>query len=105
MQFQWRPYHQPGIEGIIPHILADERPLWATTCPLICFETIEWHSADRVKRQFGLDQEIPDNPKSLLGSHNKDLRGQQNTNWVEKYVEWLQDWNHRWQHNVWSSFR
>ena len=100
MQFQWRPYHRLGIDEIIPHFLADERPLWSIISPLICFEMVEWHSADRVMRQFGMEQEIPSNPRNLLDHHNKDLRGAQGTNWIEKYTEWLQHWDHRWQHIV-----
>ena len=70
-------------------ILTDEQPLWSTTTPLIYFEIIEWHSTDCIMCQFGLEQDILDDLKSLLGYHNKDLRGAQATNWIEKHKEWL----------------
>ncbi|CAL0313458.1 unnamed protein product [Lupinus luteus] len=63
--------------------------------PLICFALVEWHAADRVMRQFGLQQPIPADPVNLEKQHKMDLRGKNDYNWLEKHNEWIQIWNNR----------
>ncbi|KAF1865059.1 hypothetical protein Lal_00004433 [Lupinus albus] len=63
--------------------------------PLICFAIVEWHAADRVMRQFGLQQPIPQDPINLQKQHKMDLRGKNDYNWQQKHDQWIQIWNHR----------
>ncbi|RYR51837.1 hypothetical protein Ahy_A06g026798 isoform D [Arachis hypogaea] len=51
-EFEWRPY-----EGmIIPGDLHGHLDVYDIVAPLLSFECIEWHPADRVMRQFGFAQ-------------------------------------------------
>ncbi|KAF1884133.1 hypothetical protein Lal_00046421 [Lupinus albus] len=62
--------------------------------PLICFAIVEWHVADRVMRQFDLQQPIPQDPINLQKQHKIDLRGKNDYNWQQKHDQWIQIWNH-----------
>lgn len=72
-----------------------EWPIWSTVAPLICLEVIEWHPTDRIMRQFGFFQYIPVKPCSLAGSYNIDLRGQGETNWRSRHIDWVTLWDHQ----------
>ncbi|KAF1879624.1 hypothetical protein Lal_00033282 [Lupinus albus] len=52
---------------------------------LICFATVEWHATDRVMRQFGLQQTIPQDPPNFDKLHKMDLRGKNEYNWPQKH--------------------
>ncbi|CAK8536071.1 unnamed protein product [Lathyrus sativus] len=39
--------------------------IWSTTTSLIYFYTVEMHQTDRVKLQFGFEQQIPSPPRCL----------------------------------------
>ena len=92
----WQPYVDDAINAHIPDDVRGERQLWSTVSPLICFEVLEWHAADRVMRQFGFTQHIPLPPQSLEGFHNKDLRGlREPRNWRALHDDWVTLWDHR----------
>nr|XP_043618545.1 serine/threonine-protein phosphatase 7 long form homolog [Erigeron canadensis] len=58
-QFEWTPY--TNFINILPASCKTGRSIWRYMGPLICWEEVEFHLADRVARQFGLIQAIPDN--------------------------------------------
>ncbi|KAF1885815.1 hypothetical protein Lal_00042684 [Lupinus albus] len=87
-QFVWTPYQNIDVVGQIPDMARSR-------VPLICFAIIEWHAADRVMRQFGLQQPIPQDPINLQKQHKMDLRGKNDYNWQQKHDQWIQIWNHR----------
>ncbi|KAF7808263.1 serine/threonine-protein phosphatase 7 long form-like protein [Senna tora] len=64
----WQPYkHQE-----LPEYCLVGSNIWQAHVPLIYFHIIEWHQPDRVLRQFGMDQSIPDMPVECrlgLGAH------------------------------------
>ncbi|KAH1233156.1 Serine/threonine-protein phosphatase 7 long form [Glycine max] len=51
--------------------------------PLICFHVVEWHQPDRVLRQFGMQQPIPECPSQPLNIHGLTLKGKQAENWFQ----------------------
>jgi hypothetical protein len=91
MQFRWRPYLHQYCQQMIPGNFVE--PSWRSTCPLICFEILCWHPANRVRRQFGLVQPPPTQPRNLGRSHNRDLG--KSGNWEENHSDWITLWNRR----------
>lgn len=70
-------------------------PIWRACTSLISFDTIEWHHADRVLRQFGYHQHIPQDPTLLDELHTVDMRGKPETKWHKYHRVWLQMWKTR----------
>ncbi|KAF1877335.1 hypothetical protein Lal_00012108 [Lupinus albus] len=77
-QFVWTPYTSMNIMGQILNICR-------ACVPLISFATVEWHAADRVMRQFGMQQTIPQDPPNFDKLHKMDLRGKHEYNWPQKH--------------------
>ncbi|KAH1046162.1 hypothetical protein J1N35_036946 [Gossypium stocksii] len=63
--FIWTPYRRPEIVAIIPSSAYVDSHLWCTNAPIICFNVVEWYHGDRVLRQFGCSQYIPDLPMQV----------------------------------------
>ncbi|RYR53573.1 hypothetical protein Ahy_A06g028754 [Arachis hypogaea] len=82
--FIWRPYMGVGILDVLaPHMV-----MCSTQSSLVSFECIKWHSTDRVRRQFGM-QQLPPGPTFDLGrDHCKRLTGAQNHDWEQIYSQW-----------------
>ncbi|QHO46710.1 uncharacterized protein DS421_6g189940 [Arachis hypogaea] len=86
--FIWRPYMGVGI----PDVLAPHMVMCSTQSSLVSFECIKWHSTDRVRRQFGM-QQLPPGPTFDLGrDHCKRLTGAQNHDWEQIYSQWVNRW-------------
>ncbi|KAL5179933.1 Serine/threonine-protein phosphatase 7 long form [Glycine soja] len=68
---------------------------WYAVVPLICFQIIEWHQPDRVLRQFGMQQPIPDSPSQPLNIHGITLKGKHNENWGQLFAPMIDQWNNR----------
>lgn len=82
-------------KDILPSDICEDKDVWSTCTVLICFSIIEWHQTDRVRRQFGLMQDIPQDPVNLDNVHAIDKRGQQYTNWKEYHEMWIPYWEKR----------
>ncbi|XP_073224706.1 serine/threonine-protein phosphatase 7 long form homolog [Cicer arietinum] len=94
--FIWMPYR--GLENAIPQQAYQDSMIWTAKIALICFSTVEWHQTDRVKLQFKLLQEIPDEPENIDTLHCQDMRGNHLENWKDKHAAWIQFWNERRSH-------
>ena len=62
--------------------------------PLICFTIMEWHPIDRIMRQFGLRQIIPNDPSNLDQLHDIYMRGRTYIFWSHHHRHWIVKWNH-----------
>ncbi|RYQ92468.1 hypothetical protein Ahy_B09g098705 [Arachis hypogaea] len=68
------------LDDLSPNGIIEGVELWSATVPLICFEAMEWHPTDRVKRQFGFCQDPPEEAINLGTSHNVVLTGPKDKN-------------------------
>jgi len=58
-------------------------PMSQVVVALICFTTVGLHQADRVMRQFGFHQNIPNDPLNLDQLHKEDMRGRTDRYWPQ----------------------
>ena len=65
------------------------------TVPLVCFHLVEIHTPDRVVRQFGMIQEIPDDIDTDTVLHAIDLRGNVCVDWMRKHALHITHWGNR----------
>ncbi|KAL7191374.1 hypothetical protein ACSBR2_023447 [Camellia fascicularis] len=61
--------------------------------PLICFDVVEWHLPDRVLRQFGRVQSVPDQCDTEWRLHATDRRGRAGTDWSLYHMRYIQLWD------------
>ncbi|KAL0336123.1 UNVERIFIED_CONTAM: Serine/threonine-protein phosphatase 7 long form [Sesamum radiatum] len=74
-QFIWQPYDMES--NVIMAYAGDFNPqLWRSICPLIFYAIVEMHHPERVLRQFGMMQNIPDQPDTRDMSLHKITRFQ-----------------------------
>ncbi|KAL2241069.1 UNVERIFIED_CONTAM: Protein MAIN-LIKE 1 [Sesamum indicum] len=70
------------------------RTTWNIRCPLINYSLVEMHHPERVLRQFGYVQDIPQNPLiSERRLHSIDRRGRQDMDWATFHADYIAKWN------------
>ncbi|KAL0336969.1 UNVERIFIED_CONTAM: Serine/threonine-protein phosphatase 7 long form [Sesamum calycinum] len=81
-QFIWQPYDMES--NVIMAYAGDFNPqLWRSICPLIFYAIVEMHHPERVLRQFGMMQNIPNQPDTRDMSLHKITRSNRTgTDWV-----------------------
>lgn len=94
MQIIWMPYADEII-SILPNYCLTGSDLWLARVPLICFNIVEWHLPDRVVRQFGGVQRIPDPCDTSPSLHQLDLRGRTDEDWVRRHWPLISMWQDR----------
>ncbi|XP_012477724.2 protein MAINTENANCE OF MERISTEMS-like [Gossypium raimondii] len=73
--FIWMPYRRPEITNVVPSSAYVDSHIWCTNALIINFNVVEWYHGDRVLRQFGCIQPIPDPPCQLGEVHGMTKRG------------------------------
>ncbi|KAL4381965.1 hypothetical protein AHAS_Ahas04G0186200 [Arachis hypogaea] len=83
--FVWDAYSPNRIAPhLIPFEINDGAELWSANVPLICFETVEWHPTDRVRRQFDFHQDSPVEPRKFWNMHGIKIQSM--------HKRWLSRW-------------
>ncbi|XP_021991078.2 serine/threonine-protein phosphatase 7 long form homolog [Helianthus annuus] len=100
--FNWRPYDD--IVGRLPDICRSGMGIWRSCCPLLCYSVVEHHYRQRVMRQFGMFQYIP-NPIAIDHNeharlHSKNRSGKTGWNWLSRHAPYVSQWEARHQNLV-----
>ncbi|RYR54634.1 hypothetical protein Ahy_A06g029942 [Arachis hypogaea] len=97
--FVWQAYGIGHIDpDLIPLNIHHNSIIWSATVPLISFECVEWHTIDRIRRQFGLSQGVPNQERDLGASHGEVLTGSKNQDWAVTHSLWVMQWTNRYSH-------
>ncbi|KAL0388580.1 UNVERIFIED_CONTAM: Serine/threonine-protein phosphatase 7 long form [Sesamum radiatum] len=94
-QFIWQPYDMES--NVIMAYAGDFNPqLWRSICPLIFYAIVEMHHPELVLRQFGMMQNIPDQPDTRDMSLHKITRSNRTgTDWVLQHILYITRWQRR----------
>ncbi|XP_075661643.1 serine/threonine-protein phosphatase 7 long form homolog [Castanea sativa] len=92
-QVVWQPYEAEL--GHLPAFCVAGWDMWTARVPLVCFWLVEKHTPDRVLRQFGMVQEIPEDVDTDDALHKIDLRGKIEVDWRVRHFSHIQVWNTR----------
>ncbi|XP_071916738.1 serine/threonine-protein phosphatase 7 long form homolog isoform X2 [Coffea arabica] len=98
-EFIWQPYSDDILASLPPYCTAGRR-IWTSVTYLICWEVVEPHLSNRVMRQFGYHQPVPDlrlteNQQEL---HSLDRRGKGNQDWLTAHRAYVEVWTDRHSH-------
>ncbi|XP_052487579.1 serine/threonine-protein phosphatase 7 long form homolog [Gossypium raimondii] len=93
--FIWMPYRRPKIANVVPPSALVDSHTWCTNTPIINFNVVEWYNGDRVLRQFGCIQHIPDPPCQLGDDHGLTKRGRVQLDWGIYHRKYVALWYDR----------
>ncbi|KAH9623637.1 hypothetical protein KSS87_010070 [Heliosperma pusillum] len=89
------PENPPLIQGPYPLACNDDSGEWSVVSPMICFDIVDWHLPNRVARQFGWKQNIPEPADTEPKLHKMDKRGAHSRNWADYHSPYLAMWGRR----------
>ncbi|MFQ6670908.1 hypothetical protein Gotur_035625 [Gossypium turneri] len=87
--FIWMLYCRPEITDVVPSSAYVYSHIWCTNAPIINFNVVEWYHGDRVLRQFGCIQHIPDPPCEVGEVHGMNKRGKSQLDWGIKHRKFV----------------
>ena len=89
------PYSD-GVLASLPDYCRRGERIWRARVPLIFWHIVEIYCPDRVMRQFGMRQEIPEPVDTNRGGLRQlDLSGYAGRNWAHFHRSWIGYWNER----------
>ncbi|KAL0404267.1 UNVERIFIED_CONTAM: Serine/threonine-protein phosphatase 7 long form [Sesamum radiatum] len=94
-QFIWQPYDLDS--DVIMAYAADFNPqLWRSSCPLIFYAIVEMHRPERVLRQFGMRQNIPEAIDTRdMSLHQISRKNRTGTDWNLQHIQYISRWQRR----------
>ncbi|XP_070011326.1 serine/threonine-protein phosphatase 7 long form homolog [Nicotiana sylvestris] len=92
MLFIWTPYIDELLAQL-PFYCSVDRLLWSTSIPMIFFDMVEYHTTERVLRQFHRLQPIPREPRWVAIHYQRDDRARLD----DIYMGWLEQQVHIWE--------
>ncbi|KAL0320256.1 UNVERIFIED_CONTAM: protein MAINTENANCE OF MERISTEMS [Sesamum radiatum] len=93
-QFIWQPYDLDS--DVIMAYAADFNPqLWRSSCPLIFYAIVEMHHPERVLRQFGMRQNIPEAIDTRDMSLHQIRKNRTGTDWNLQHIQYISRWQKR----------
>ncbi|XP_040937995.1 serine/threonine-protein phosphatase 7 long form homolog [Gossypium hirsutum] len=94
-RFIWMSYRRLEIVAVTPSSTYIHSQLWCTNTQIISFNVVEWYHGDRVPRQFGCIQYIPDLPKEVGKVHGINKRGKHGMHWGVVHRRYIAMWDNR----------
>jgi hypothetical protein len=96
--FKWTPYTE--LIGVLPEDCTSGEEIWAYCGPLIFWNEVEPHLANRVARQFGYVQGIPSaygllSPREHDRLHSTRKGGKGCISWLNRLASYIEQWNNR----------
>ena len=88
----WNPY-TADVLARLPQYCFMGREIWRAKVPLICFSVVEWHTPDRVLRQFDLFQIISEAINTETSLHSMTFTS--TNNWNVKHARYIEIWEDR----------
>ncbi|KAL0346200.1 UNVERIFIED_CONTAM: Serine/threonine-protein phosphatase 7 long form [Sesamum radiatum] len=82
---------------VIMAYAADFNPqLWRSSCPLIFYAIVEMHHPERVLRQFGMRQNIPEAIDTRdMSLHQISRKNRTGTDWNLQHIQYISRWQRR----------
>lgn len=93
-QVIWDPYAHLDLSQL-PPLCTEGSEIWTSRTWLINFGEVVMHCPDRVMRQFGLQQHIPEPMERHVV---KSAQGRSDVNWLAENHQFIQHWSHRRDH-------
>ena len=90
----WQPYDQALVDSL-PYICRDGFDIWLAQTWITSFECVARYVPDRVMRQFGLLQHIPNNMPTV---QIRKAQGRPEVNWSHEHRHYITDWENRRNH-------
>ncbi|KAH9607740.1 hypothetical protein KSS87_008967 [Heliosperma pusillum] len=84
-----------AIFSFLPESCYDDSGEWCVVSPMICFDIVEWHLPNRVTRQFGWKQNIPEPADTEPKLHKMDKRGPHTRSWADYHSPYIVMWGRR----------
>ncbi|XP_030951781.1 uncharacterized protein LOC115975218 isoform X2 [Quercus lobata] len=89
-QIVWEPYR--NYLGSLPTYCTVGQHIWRSIVPLIHFWVVECHHPERVLRQFGMKQSIPEDVDTSIELQKITLQGKHNENWAQVHAPHIAKW-------------
>ncbi|XP_020550913.1 serine/threonine-protein phosphatase 7 long form homolog [Sesamum indicum] len=94
-QFIWQPY---DMDSDVIMAYADELnpQLWRSSVPLIFYAIVEMHRPERVVRQFGMRQNVPESTDTRdMSLHQISRKNHAGADWSLQHIQYINRWQRR----------